>query len=226
MKEENLETRIDALDKKLDLVLEYVNRQRLNSVMVEDLVNDLSLVGKDAYDSTVAALDNRQVEIDPSQLTDLAISVLRNIGNIKLILDTMEMAVDLGKEVGPIANEVIIDFTRQLSILEEKGYFRFFKEFIPILDNVVQGFTPKDIRELADSVVSILRTLKEVTQPEVLNTLNNAIKAFNSMETESVPSYSVWKLIREMNSPEMKKALGYGVTFMKNVSRDVNVEQQ
>ncbi|MCB0665842.1 MAG: DUF1641 domain-containing protein [Saprospiraceae bacterium] len=226
MKEENLEIRIDALDKKLDLVLEYVNRQRLNSVMVEDLVNDLSLVGKDAYDSTVAALDNRQVEIDPSQLTDLAISVLRNIGNIKLILDTMEMAVDLGKEVGPIANEVIIDFTRQLNILEERGYFRFFKEFIPILDNVVQGFTPKDIRELADSVVSILRTLKEVTQPEVLNTLNNAIKAFNSMETESVPSYSVWKLIREMNSPEMKKALGYGVTFMKNVSRDVNIEQQ
>jgi uncharacterized protein YjgD (DUF1641 family) len=44
------------------------------------------------------------------------------------------------------------------------------------------------------------------------------------METESVPSYSVWKLMREMNSPEMKKALGYGITFMKNVSKDVQTE--
>lgn len=226
MKEQNLETRIDALDKKLDLVLEYVNKQRLNSVMVEDLVNDLSIIGKDAYDSTVAELDKRQVELDPSQLTDLAVSFLRNLGNIKLMLDTLEMAVDLSKEVGPIANEVIIDFTKQLNIFEEKGYFKFFKEFMPILDNIVAGFSPQDIRELADSIVSILQTLKEVTQPEVLSTMNNAIKAFNSMETESVPSYSIWKLMREMNSPEMKKALGYGVTFMKNVSKDVNIKQQ
>lgn len=225
MKEMTLESRIDALDQKMDLILEYVNKQRLNSVMIEDLVNDLTIVGKDAYDSTVEELDKRQVTLQPSELTDLAVTFLRNIGNIKLMFDTLEMAVDLGKEVGPIANEAIIDFTKQLNILEQKGYFKFFKEFVPIIDNIVTGFTPQDIKELADSIVHILNTLKQMTQPEVLNTMNNAIKAFNSMETESVPSYSVWRLLREMNSPEMKKALGYGVTFMKNVSKDVNIKQ-
>ena len=135
------------------------------------------------------------------------------------------MAVDLGKEVGPIANEVIIDFTKKMNELEQKGYFAFFKEIGPILDNVVTGFTPHDLRELADSVVSILNTVKEMTQPEVLGTMQNAIKAFNSMETESVPSYSIWKLMREMNSPEMKKALGFAITFMKNVSRDVTIKE-
>ena len=81
-----------------------------------------------------------------------------------------------------------------------------------------------DLKGLADNIVSILNTVKEMTQPEVLGTMQNAIKAFNSMETETVPSYSVWKLMREMNSPEMKKALGYGITFMKNVSKDVKIE--
>ncbi|MCB0471654.1 MAG: DUF1641 domain-containing protein [Flavobacteriaceae bacterium] len=220
-----LEARMDALDKKMDLILEHVNRQRLNSVMIEDLVSDLSIVGKDAYDSTVEELDKRQVNLQPSELTDLAVTFLRNLGNIKLMLDTLEMAVDLSKEVGPIANEMIIDFTKQLNTFEQKGYFAFFKEFIPIIDNIVKGFSPQDIKELADSIVHILNTLKQMTQPEVLNTMNNAIKAFNSMETESVPSYSVWRLMREMNSPEMKKALGYGVTFMKNVSKDVEVKK-
>ncbi len=224
MEEKNIQSQIDALDKKLDLILGYVHQQRLNSAVVEDLVSDLSIIGKDAYDSTVIELDKRQVELDPSQLTDLAVTFLRNVGNIKLVMDTLEMAVDLSKEVGPIANEVIIDFTKQLNIFEEKGYFKFFKEFIPILDNIVAGFTPKDLRELADSIVSILTLVKEMTQPEVLGTMENAIKAFNSMETESVPSYSVWRLIREMNSPEMKKALGYGITFMKNVSKDVTIK--
>ena len=225
MEDKNIQSQIDALDKKLDLILGYVNQQRLNSTMVEDLVSDLSIIGKDAYDSTVEELDKRQVQLEPSELTDLAISFLRNIGNIKKVMDMLEMAMDLGKEVGPIANEVIIDFTKEMNTFEQKGYFAFFKEVGPIMDNIVAGFSPKDLRELADSIVSILSIIKEMTQPEVLGTMQNAIKAFNSMETETVPSYSVWRVLKEMNSPEMKKALGYGITFMKNVSKDVKIKE-
>ena len=219
-----LEQRIEALDKKMDLILEYVHHQKMNSNMVEDLIGDLSIIGKDAYDSTVRELDNRQVVLEPAELTNLAVSFLRNIGNINTVLETLEMAVDLGKEVGPIANEVIIDFTKQMNEFEQKGYFSFIKEFGPVIDNIVTGFSPEDLRELSNNIVSILNTVKDMTQPEVLGTMQNAIKAFNSMETESVPSYSVWKLMRELNSPEMKKALGYGITFMKNVSKDVQIE--
>jgi uncharacterized protein YjgD (DUF1641 family) len=226
MEEKNIQSQIDALDKKLDLILGFVNQQRLNSVVIEDLVSDLSIIGKDAYDSTVEELDKRQVEIEPSELTDLAVSFLRNIGNIKTVMNTLEMTVDLSKEIVPIANEAIIDFTKELNIYEQKGYFKFFKELKPILDNIVAGFSPQDLRELADSIVPILSLVKEMTQPEVLGVMKNATKAFNSMETESVPSYSIWRVMREMNSPEMKKALGYGITFMKNVSKDVEIKNE
>lgn len=226
MEEKNIQSQIDALDKKLDLILEFVNQQRLNTVVIEDLVSDLSIIGKDVYDSTVEELDKRQVEIEPSELTDLAVSFLRNIGNIKTVMNTLEMAVDLSKELVPITNEVIIDFTKELNVYEQKGYFKFFKEFKPIMDNIVTGFSPQDLRELADSIVSILSLIKEMTQPEVLGLMKNATKAFNSMETESVPSYSIWRVMREMNSPEMKKALGYGITFMKNVSKDVEIKNE
>jgi len=226
MEDKNIQSQIDALDKKLDLILGYVHQQKLNSTVVEDLVSDLSIIGKDVYDSTVIELDKRQVELDPAELTDLGITFLRNIGNIKKVMNMLEMAMDLGDELGPIANEVIIDFTKSMSKFEQKGYFAFFKEVGPIFDNIVTGFTPKDLRELADSIVTILSIVKEMTQPEVLGTMENAIKAFNSMETESVPSYSIWRVMKEMNSPEMKKALGFGITFMKNVSKDVKIKEE
>ena len=226
MEAKNMQAQIDALDRKLDLILSHVQQQKLRDNVVEDLVSDLSIIGKDVYDTAVDELDKRNVELEPNQMTDLAVSFLRNIGNIKLMLNTLEMAIDLSKEVAPIANEVIIDFTKQLHHFEEKGYFDFFKELIPIMDNVVTGFSPQDLRELADSVVSILSIVKEMTQPEVLGTMENAIKAFNAMETESVPSYSIWRVLREMNSPEMKKALGFGITFMKNVSKDVSIKKE
>ena len=226
MEDKNIQSQIDALDKKLDLILGYVHQQKLNSSVVEDLVSDLSIIGKDVYDSTVIELDKRQVELDPAELTDLGITFLRNISNFKKVMNTLEMTMDLGDELGPIANEVIIDFTKSMSKFEQKGYFAFFKEVGPILDNIVIGFTPEDLRELADSIVTILSIVKEMTQPEVLGTMENAIKAFNSMETESVPSYSIWRVMKEMNSPEMKKALGFGITFMKNVSKDVKIKDE
>lgn len=224
MNDKNIQSQIDALDQKLDLILGYVKQQKLNATVVEDLVSDLSIVGKDAYDTVVDELDKRQVEIEPAALTDLVITFFRNIDNIKKVMDMLEMAFDLGDDVAPLANEAIIDFTKFMNQLDQKGYFEFFRELGPIIDNVVTGFSPKDLRQLADSIVSILSIIKEMTQPEVLGTMENAMKAFNSMETESVPSYSVWRVMREMNSPEMKKALGYGITFMKNVSKDVTIK--
>ncbi|NCP61354.1 MAG: DUF1641 domain-containing protein [Flavobacteriales bacterium] len=226
MEDKNIQAQIDALDKKLDLILGYVTEQHQNTSVVTDLVNDLSIIGKDTFNSTVEALDKRQIEVKSSEITDLAVTFLRNIDNIKTAMNILEMAVDLGNDVAPIVNEAIIDFTKQLNIYEEKGYFKFFKEFVPIMDNIVTGFTPQDIRDLSNSIVSILTMIKEMTQPEVINTIGNAMKAFNSMETESVPSYSVWRVMREMNSPEMKKALGYGVTFMKNVSKDIKIKKE
>ncbi len=218
MEEKNIQAQIDALDKKMDRILDYVNRQRQNSLVVEDLISDLSIIGKDAFDSTVDELDKRQVEIDPSELTDLAITMLRNVGNFRMIMNTFEMAVDLGKELGPIANEAIIDFTKQMAEFEKKGYFEFAKEIMPIMDNIVAGFTPEDMHDLADNIVLILTALKDITQPKMLKALDNAVNLYSSVDSSDVPSYSVWRLLREMNSPEMKKAIGFAVTFLKNMS--------
>ncbi len=212
--------RLDALENKIDLLLEHVNQQRLNSNVIEDLIGDLSIIGKDFYDTTVEELDKRQVEIDPAEVTDLMISFLRNIENFKVVMNTFEMAIDLTKEMGPIANEAIIDFTKKMAVLEQKGYFELIKDFGPVIDNIVKGLTPQDMKDLAENVMLILHTVKDITQPNMLKSIDNAVHMYASIETEDIPSYSIWRLLREMNSPEMKKAFGFAITFMKNMSQN------
>lgn len=212
--------RLDALEIKIDLLLEHVNQQRLNSNVIEDLIGDLSIIGKDFYDTTVEELDKRQVEIDPAEVTDLMISFLRNIENFKVVMNTFEMAIDLTKEMGPIANEAIIDFTKKMAVLEQKGYFELIKDFGPVIDNIVKGLTPQDMKDLAENVMLILHTVKDITQPNMLKSIDNAVHMYASIETEDIPSYSIWRLLREMNSPEMKKAFGFAITFMKNMSQN------
>ncbi len=222
MEETKINARLDALENKIDLLLEHVNQQRLNSVVIKDLAGDLGIIGKDFYDTTVQELDKRQVEIDPAEVTDLMISFLRNVDNFKVVMNTFEMLIDLTKEIGPIANEVIIDFTKKMAVLDQKGYFRLIKDIGPIVDNIVMGLTPQDMKDLAENVMLVLNTVKDITQPNMLKSINNALHMYASIETEDIPSYSIWRLLKEMNSPEMKKAIGFGITFMKNMSNNTN----
>ncbi len=223
--EKNTEVNIVELNQKVDLILEYVTQQRLKSEAVDDLIADASIIGKDVYDSTVKALDDQNVEIHPEELQELGIRLIRNVKNINTILDLMESMTDLAKDVAPIANEIIIDGTKKLHEFEQKGYFEFLGEMGQIIDNIVSAYGKEDMRALADNVVTIMETIRNLTQPEMLSSVNNAVKIFASMDIDEAPSYSIFKLMREMNQPEMKKALGFFVMFMKNLNNTENKNQ-
>ena len=220
--EKNIQTQINELNGKVDLILEYVNQQRLKSDSYDDLIADVSIVGKDMYDSAVTELENHSIEIDPDDVKLILLKLIRNIKNINGVLDTFESAADFLKDASPIANEMIIDLIKKLNEFDQKGYFEFFSEAGLIIDNIVTHFSKEDIRLLSDNVVTIMETVKSLTQPEMLRSINNAVKIYGSMDMDAAPEYSVWKLIREMNKPEMKRSLGFMVSFMKNLSKPDN----
>ena len=211
---------IAELNQKVDTILEYVNQQRLKSQALDDLVADASIIGKDVYDSTVQALDDREVRLEPDDLRELGIRFAQNVGNFNVMLDSLGSVMDLMKDLGPIGNEVIIDGTKKLHEFEQKGYFEFLKEFGAIIDNIVTHYEINDVRMLADNVVTILDTVKNLTQPEMLSSIDTAVKVFANMETENIPEYSIFKVMREINKPEMKKAWGFLFTFLKNMAKD------
>jgi len=214
-----IQLQINEINQKLDMLLGHMQEQKLKATMVDDLLADLAIVGKDVYDTTVTQLDNYSVELDPEQLKLLAVKLLKNIPTFIRLIDTMESLTDLARDAGPMVNEMIIDFTKKLHELESRGYFTFFKETGKVLDNVITHFSAKDISDLADNIVTILMTIKNFTQPEMLKGMNNAVKVFNSLEMDKVPDYSFWQMIRELKSPEMKRGMAFMITFMKNISR-------
>ena len=52
------------------------------------------------------------------------------------------------------------------------------REFGRIIDNIVTHYGVEDVRMLADNVVTILDTVKNLTQPEMLKSVDNAVKVF------------------------------------------------
>jgi uncharacterized protein YjgD (DUF1641 family) len=218
MDQQNMQEQINELHKKMDLILEVVLQQQQKTESVEDLLSDLKIVGKDMYDTAVVELENQQVEIDMDQVKHMGMKLLNNMDNIAEVLSLLEGLADLTRDAGPIVRDALITLTYRLSEFEQKGYFEFFSEAGQIVDNVVTHFSREDVSQLADNVVTILTTIKNITQPEMMNSIQNALKVYQSLEMENVPEYSLFKLMREMNKPEMKKTIGFMVNFMKNLA--------
>lgn len=219
MTEIAMQDQINEINRKLDIVLEEVNRQRLKREEVEDLVSDVSIIGKDMFANSVEALDKAGVELDYEALRNLLIRFVRNIDTFNQMFEMLESINDLMKDLGPIVNQIGLDAIHQMTLLEQKGYFEFVKEAKGIMDNVVEHFSPQDVRLLADNVVTILETVKSMTQPDMLSAMNNALTVFKSMDTKDIKEMSMWKAFRAMNSKEMKKSIGFMISFLQKLSK-------
>ncbi|HEX3006466.1 MAG TPA: DUF1641 domain-containing protein [Bacteroidales bacterium] len=214
-----LQQQINDINRKLDILLDYMHEQKLKTTVVDDLISDISIVGKDIYDTTVTELETRQVQLDPEEVKLLAIKLVKNVPTFVQMIDMLESMTDLIKDATPMVNELIIDFTRRLNEFEEKGYFEFARETGHLIDKVVTNYSPEDIRNLSDNVVEVLDIVRNLSHPAMLKSVNHALKVFNRMDAENVPDYSLLKLMREMNSPEMRRGMTFMVTFMKNLAK-------
>ena len=67
---------------------------------------------------------------------------------------------------------------------------------------------------------AVMETLKNMTQPEMMRAMNNALNIYQKLDVEDIPEYSIWKAMKEMRSPEMKKGIGFLITFLKSMSNE------
>lgn len=209
---------IKEINQKLDLLLENVNQQRLKSEMIEDLISDVAIIGKDAYETSVEKLEEQGVELDGDALQLMFFKMLKNIDNFSMILNMFESMVDLSKDLGPIVKQTGFDVIDKFTELDKKGYFEFFGEALKIIDNIVQHYTVEDVKMLSDNIVTIMDTVKNLTQPDMMKAMDNALTIYKNLDPTNVPEYSIWKVMKELNTPEMKRGLGFVLTFIKSLT--------
>ena len=226
MAKDNIQEQINDINRKLDIVLEEVLAQKETRQSIEDLTTDLTIVGKDVFKSTVSELENAGVELDGEAVKQLMLKLIRNVETINEMFEMLESANDLVKDVSPILHQMGLDGIHMMNEFEQKGYFDFMREAMKIMDNVVEHFSVEDVRLLADNAVTILETVKNLTQPDMLKAINSGLIVYKSIEIEDVQEYSMWRAIKAMNSKEMKKGIGFMITFLQNIAKETKKAKQ
>ncbi len=212
-----LRRRVDAIDRKLDIILEEIELQRRHRREMEDLKDDLMRVGKDLYASAVVELEEVHDHMEAGDAVHLLKKLLRNVNNINLTLERLESAQDFIQDFTPVSRELFFDTMNRLDELDRKGYFAFLAELVKVGDTVVTSFSPEDVRRLGENIVTILQTVKSLSQEDVLRTVNNGLSVYRQLSIDVPEKVSTWQLLRELNTPEMRRGLAYLIRFQKSL---------
>ncbi len=217
--------RLEALDHKLDRVLEEAEEIKKVRREFDELKDDLSRIAGDLFQSTIKELDDIAPFVKTGDFADLAKRLIRNTNTLNEILCQMESARDFLDDATPLARRFMHDGLEYLDTLDRKGYFAIGKELNRALDIIVTNFSPEDVRLLIDNLVTILAIIKKITQPEMLATINNAATIFQHLDPQKVEEYSFFRVLKEINSHEMRRAWGLFYTFLKSLSAE-SIEPQ
>jgi uncharacterized protein YjgD (DUF1641 family) len=219
MDEQKIINDIEAINKKLDIILAEIELQQRHRREIDDLKEDLMRIGKDVYDTAVTELEEVHDHIQTGDMLYLGKKLLRNVNNITKSFEQFENVKDFVYDFKPVSREMFFDFMNKLDEMDRKGYFVFMKEMGKMMDKVVSSFTADDVKQLGDNIVTILNTIKNLTQPDMLNAVNNAVSIYKNLDTKIDKDVSIFHLLKELNKPEVKKGLALALNFLKNLNQ-------
>jgi uncharacterized protein YjgD (DUF1641 family) len=224
MESKTLEKELQDIHQKLDFISEQMLDYQQRQKEMSELKNDLSLIAKDVFDAAVDELQDVAPYFDSSDLIQLMKKLLRNTKNINRLLTQMESAEDFFSDLKPLGKQVFDQLMHTLNELDQKGYFEFFQESIKIIDTVVTSFSVEDVRLLRENIASILLTFKNMTQPEMLSTIDNALGFFRKMDITVDKDVSYFQIMKEFRNPEVKQGIIFMLEFIKNMAKpNINI---
>jgi len=220
MAEKEIQEQLAELNQKMDIVLEYISVQNQKREEIDDLVEDAGIVVKDVVKQTSLMLDKAQVELDHCGLTCLLIKVLQNIDTFHEMFELMESVKDFMKDVTPILHQAGLDAVNKMNELDEKGYFEYIRELGKFADKWMHSFTKEDLIRLEDNLENIASIIRNLSDPAFLKSLNNITLAVADVKPdENLDNKSLFGLLRQLNSPEIRKSLSYTLRLVKQIAK-------
>ncbi len=202
------------LMERLDRIEGHLAEQRRRADELEELKRDLIPIGNDMFKLAIDELAEIGTEFKAEDLFFLLKRLLRDTHLLLQALDQLESMMGLGEEMNRLMRPMFNTVVEELDRLEREGYFAFAREGWSIVERIVTEFSEEDVRALADNIVFILNTVRNMTQPEIMALANQSVEAIRE-EPPVDEKASLFTLLREMRDPKVRKGLGRMLNLLK-----------
>lgn len=206
-----------AIHAKLDRMAFLMEEQQRRGQALEELRNDLVPIANHMIKISIDELAEIGGEFQLEDLLFLLKRLLRDTRLLVETLDKLEALHDLADETQLMGRQVFNQVVEQLEGMEQRGYFAFARGGMYVAERVMSEFGEEDVRALGDNIVTILATVRNMTQPEVLAMANNLIGAASD-ESLLPDTVSTWTLLRELGDPKVRRGMARMLNIVKTMA--------
>ena len=201
-----LNQKIDALTAQVAYLAEQAQIAERGRRERSELFEDMYPIVKDGMRLATEQLAEVQDYVELADLLRLVKKLARHTPQFEMLLDQLDTVTDLMEVAGPISKEGMAKATEMMAEMERKGYFAFSRSGLKMVDNIVTSFTEEDVNRLGDNIVLILNTVKDMTQPEIMNFVRGTLLVAER-EVEKPVDFSYGALLSQMRDPAVRRGL-------------------
>lgn len=209
---------------KLDYLTQQYEERLRRQDELNELKQDLVPIANHMIKLSIDELAEIGTDFQAEDLLFLIKRLLRDTHLLVGLLDRLESVVELADETSRIGQQVFNQAVYSLDRLEREGYFTFAQGGWRIIERIVNEFSEEDIDALGENIVTILTTVRNLTQPEIMNMTNNAL---NAIQDEPTPAgdVSMWALLRDLNDPKVRKGMARLMNMLKVIADQPDISE-
>ena len=209
---------------KLDYLTQQYEERLRRQDELNELKQDLVPIANHMIKLSIDELAEIGTDFQAEDLLFLIKRLLRDTHLLVGLLDRLESVVELADETSRIGQQVFNQAVYSLDRLEREGYFTFAQGGWRIVERIVNEFDEEDIDALGENIVTILTTVRNLTQPEIMNMTNNALNAIQD-EPVSEGDISMWALLRDLNDPKVRKGMARLMNMLKVIADQPDISE-
>ncbi len=213
------------IHQKLDYLVDKMESYWQRQEAMEELRNDIVPIANHMIKLSIDELAEIGSEFQLEDLLFLLKRLLRDTHLLVDLVDRVESMADLFDELQPIGNQAFSQTIQALDHLEQQGYFTFARAGGRVLERIVSEFGEEDVNALGENIVLILNTVKEMTQPEIMNFVRNTLMVAEK-EIEKPVDTSYRGLLRQMQDPAVRRGLALTMRVLHVVGAQAEHNEQ
>ena len=202
---ENIETQITPLIKTAD---------KLN-----ELREDMIPLSNQAVQLLINELQDVEAGFELDDLFHLVKQLLRSTRSIIFGLKQMVGFVEFTKDMEPLLKQAVPQMINYLDDLEQKGVLRIIQAMMGVRAKVAAAYTPEDIDQIGDGMVSLLGLGKKLTDPKLLTFLEKVVEIPAAVDLSASKKVGPWGLVSASSNDEVKEGLGVLIELTKALSK-------
>jgi uncharacterized protein YjgD (DUF1641 family) len=210
--EELILQRLDALDAKIEPIVKATRKWG-------EFADDLVPLQQQAVNLLIDELQEIEAGFQLEDLLLLIKQSARSIRNMLFALKALDNIIEFVTDIEPLLKSAVPKMIEHLDGLEQKGVFRIIKAMMDVRAKVAAAYDHKDIEQISDGMVAMLKLAKKMSDPKTLEFFEKITSVPANVDLDNIKKIGPFGMISAGFDSEVKQGLGVMMALTKAMGK-------